>query len=84
MQKNATHGRYAEGWVQLHPRFLQRGGILQLSAEPSSESKQPMQPNLLHVTIMNGSERKAAWKSTLTPMHWRVKVSLLGDMHLLY
>ncbi len=35
-----------------------------------------MQPNLLHVTIMNGSERKAAWKSTLTDRDWRVQLRI--------
>ncbi len=75
LQKNATHGRYVEGRLTL-PSPLPEDCLVQLSTAPSSESKQELQPNLLHVTIMNGNERKAAWKSTLTSADWRVRLAL--------
>lgn len=52
---------------------------LDISTIPSSESKQPVQPNLIHVTLMNESTRKATWKSKLTKKDWRIRLKIQGQ-----
>ena len=57
--------------------------MIELSAIPSVESKQILQPNLLHVTMMNESTRKASWKSKLTADHWKIKIKVVENRALL-
>ena len=75
----ATHGRYLEGELQLPTLVHGRDSfIVQLYAIPSSESKQVLQPNLLHTTVMNRTTRKTKWKTSLTRAHWRVVLRIKG------
>ena len=81
IQENATHGRYLTGRIRL-PRDYQHfpgGLIVELHAIPSTESEQCLQPNLLHVTVMNQSTRRAEWKTSLTPRHWRIVMRIRLD-----
>ncbi|TRY63888.1 hypothetical protein TCAL_15244 [Tigriopus californicus] len=72
--KTATHGGYIDGTITLPKRVCQNG-ILKLSPHPSSRSQQFLQPNLLHVTIMNNT-KKSLWKSELTERDWQVLVRI--------
>lgn len=72
--KTATHGGYIDGKITL-PKRVCENGILKLSPHPSSRSQQFLQPNLLHVTIMN-STKKSLWKSELTERDWQVLVRI--------
>ena len=75
----ATHGRYLEGVLQLPTLIHGRDSfVIQLYAIPSSESKQVLQPNLLHTTVMNRATRKTKWKTTLSKAHWKVLLKVKG------
>ena len=75
----ATHGRYLEGELQLPTLVHGRDSyVVQLYAIPSSESKQVLQPNLLHTTVMNRTTRKTKWKTDLTRAHWKVILRIKG------
>ena len=75
----ATHGRYLEGVLQLPTLVHGRDSfIVQLYAIPSSESKQVLQPNLLHTTVMNRTTRKTKWKTNLSKAHWKVVLRIKG------
>ncbi len=63
-----------EGFIELP---LARGSLtVVISTMPAGESQQSVQPNLLHVTMMDDNTRKASWKSTLTPGDWRIRLNI--------
>ena len=73
-QAKATHGGYLSGKISLPAN--KDDYVIQLSPAPSIESKQPIQPNQIHVTIMNETTRKSVWKSEMTAGHWRTRIRI--------
>eukprot|EP00095_Tigriopus_kingsejongensis_P009955 maker-scaffold17_size721972-snap-gene-1.20 protein:Tk09955 transcript:maker-scaffold17_size721972-snap-gene-1.20-mRNA-1 annotation:"hypothetical protein" len=72
--KGATHGGYIGGHILL-PSSVRHNGLIKISPHPAGKSKQILQPNLFHVTIMN-STKKSIWKPHLTKRNWQVLIRM--------